>query len=245
MASLVWQFFVGPLIGLAFGGFPTSYIICKLVKGIDPREFGSGSVSTRNVVRVTGTWWWGILNGATDTIKGATACALVEFVVCYNRSGGTYHPNVDYIVALTGLAAIASHCWMPYLGFKGGKGLATMAGILIYLYWPIGPIIFPLTIALLSMYSGFSGVGALWASTLISPLFFIVDRIPNSQIIQPIPHPFLDPIIQDTLFDIPFTILFAFGVVAILMLRHIPEFKKIKAGEAKIWAKLSGDDIMK
>jgi glycerol-3-phosphate acyltransferase PlsY len=242
MASLIWQFFVGPLIGLALGGFPTSYIICKLVKGIDPREFGSGSVSTRNVVRVTGTWWWGMLNGATDTIKGAAACALVEYVVCYNRSSATYHPNVDYIVALTGIAAVASHCWMPYLGFKGGKGLATMGGILIFLYWPLGPLIFPILITLLSMYSGFSGVGAVWASSFISPFIFIIDQIPNAHRIWPVRHPY---ILDDGLFGLAFTVLFAFGIVIVLILRHIPEFKKIKAGDAKIWAKLTGDDIMK
>jgi glycerol-3-phosphate acyltransferase PlsY len=243
MASLVWQFFIGPIIGFALGGFPTSYIISKLVKGIDPREFGSGSVSTRNVVRVTGTWWWGILNGATDFIKGAAACALVEFVVCLNRSAAEYHPNVDYIVALTGLAAVAGHCWMPYLGFKGGKGLGTMCGILFYLYWPIGPLIFPVLIVLLSLYSGFSGVGAVWASTFISPLFFIVDLLsPGSQRVQPIPHPFT---VDDSLYGPAFTIVFAFGIVLILILRHIPEFRKIKQGEAKIWTKLSGDDVMK
>jgi glycerol-3-phosphate acyltransferase PlsY len=242
MASLIWQFFICPIIGFAFGGFPTSYIICKLVKGIDPRTVGSESVSTRNVVRVTGSRWWGILNGVVDTLKGVAACALVEFVVCFNRSGGTYHPNIDYIVALTGLAAVSGHNWMPYLGFKGGKGLATMSGILLYLYWPIGSVIFPI-IGLMSLYSGFSAVGAVWSSTLISPLFFIVDRIPNSQIIQPIPHPFLETGLYP--FDIPFTILFAFGIVIILVLRYLPEFKKIKAGEAKIWQKLSGEDFLK
>jgi glycerol-3-phosphate acyltransferase PlsY len=243
MASLVWQFFIGPIIGFALGGFPTSYIICKLVKGIDPREFGSGSVSTRNVVRATGTWWWGILNGATDTIKGVAACTLVEFVVCLNRSAGEYHPNVDYIVALTGIAAVAGHCWMPYIGFKGGKGLGTMFGILIYLYWPIGPLIFPLAIVLLSLFSGFSGVGALWGVTFISPLFFIVDLIgPGAQKIQPIPHPYT---IDGSGYGIPFAIVFAFGVLLVLILRHIPEFKKIKMGEAKIWTKLSGNDVMK
>jgi glycerol-3-phosphate acyltransferase PlsY len=212
MASLVWQFFIGPIIGFALGGFPTSYIICKLVKGIDPREFGSGSVSTRNVVRATGTWWWGILNGATDTIKGVAACTLVEFVVCLNRSAGEYHPNVDYIV-------------------------------LIYLYWPIGPLIFPLAIVLLSLFSGFSGVGALWGVTFISPLFFIVDLIgPGAQKIQPIPHPYT---IDGSGYGIPFAIVFAFGVLLVLILRHIPEFKKIKMGEAKIWTKLSGNDVMK
>ncbi|NHJ49511.1 MAG: hypothetical protein FK733_17105, partial [Asgard group archaeon] len=140
-------------------------------------------------------------------------------------------------------AAVAGHCWMPYLGFKGGKGLATMGGILIYLYWPIGPLIFPIAIALLSMYTGFSGVGAVWGSTFISPLIFLVDALPESvHIIWPIPHPY---ILDDGNFGLAFAILFALGTVIILMLRHIPEFKKIKAGEAKIWAKLSGDDIIK
>ncbi|MHA1212388.1 MAG: glycerol-3-phosphate acyltransferase [Candidatus Heimdallarchaeota archaeon] len=237
MANLVWQFFVAPLIGFALGGFPTSYIICKLVAGVDPREFGSGSVSTRNVIRATKFFPWGALNGITDTIKGAAACAIVEFTFGYN------HPNLDYIVVLTALAAVAGHCWMPYLGFKGGKGLATMAGTLLYFYWPLGPFIFPILIGLLSVFTGYSGVGSVWAVTFISPLFFIIDLIgPSAQIIQPINHPFLD---DGTGFGIPFTILYSFGILLIIVLRYIPEFKKIKAGEIDVWKKLMSKDVMK
>ncbi|MHA1308369.1 MAG: glycerol-3-phosphate acyltransferase, partial [Candidatus Heimdallarchaeota archaeon] len=55
----IWPFFVSPLIGLLLGSFPTAYIVTKLVAGVDPREFGSGSVSTRNTIRAAGLWPWG------------------------------------------------------------------------------------------------------------------------------------------------------------------------------------------
>lgn len=236
MASIIWQFFVAPIIGLLIGGFPTSFIVCKLTKGIDPRKFGSGSVSTRNAMRAAG-FWWGMLVGATDLIKGATACAIVEYLLARN------HPHLDYLVVLTALAAVAGHCWMPYLGFKGGKGLATMAGTLIFFYWPIGPFIFPLLIVLLSRLSGYSGVGSAWGVSFISPVFFILDLIgPGTQIIQLFPHSYLA---DSSGYGIPFTILYAFGILAIILLRYISEFKKIRSGEAKIWGSLKRDDVMK
>lgn len=234
MASIIWQFFVVPIIGYLFGGFPTSFIICQLVKKIDPRKFGSGSVSTRNTIRAAGFWPWGAIVGSTDLLKGAAACALVEYALFKN------HPYLDYLVALTAIAAVVGHCWMPYIGFKGGKGLATMAGTLAYFYWPLAPIIFPILIGLLSLISGYSGTGAMWGVSFISPGFFILDLIgPGTQIIN-IPHSYL----TDG-YGIPFTIVYSAGVLIVLMLRHIPEFKRIKTGEAEVWKSLKKDEVMK
>ena len=137
MASLVWQFFVGPLIGFLFGGFPTAYIICKLVKGIDPREFGSGSVSTRNVIRATGGFFpWGLVNGFTDMMKGAAACAIVEFAIC------PAHPNLDYIVVLTALAILKTrkNSNINSVMFWSYLGLLTAWNILEYIWgWRLIP----------------------------------------------------------------------------------------------------------
>jgi len=238
MASLVWQFFVGPIIGLAMGGFPTAFIVSKLVAGIDPRKFGSGSVSTRNTIRAAGFWPWGAIVGTTDFLKGAAACAIVEFTF------GWSHPNVDYIVVLTGLAAIAGHCWMPYLGFKGGKGLATMAGVTVFFYWPIGLLIFPILIGLLSLLSGFSGIGAVWGVSFISPLFFLIDEIgPPMFRALFIPHDLT--FLADNLYGFAFSLLYGLGVLLIILLRHLPEFKKIKSGDAEVWSKLTRKDMMK
>ncbi len=132
---------------------------------------------------------------------------------------------------------------MPYLGFKGGKGLATMGGTLLFFYWPFGPFIFPILITLLSLLSGYAGFGSVWGVSFISLLFFIIDLIgPSSQIIQPIPHPYL---LDNSGFGIPFTILYGFGILVIILLRYLPEFKKIKAGKAKVWSQFSSKDVMK
>ena len=243
MVSIFWQFFIAPLIGFAFGGFPTSYIICKLTRGIDPREFGSGSVSTRNVIRATGGLFpWGMLNGSIDFIKGAAACAIVEYALFKN------HPYLDYLVSLTALAAVAGHCWMPYLGFKGGKGLATMGGTLFFLYWPLSPLIFPIMIGLLSRFTGYSGVGSVWAVTFISPLFFILDLIGQGTQIINIPHSYLTDFADigiNSGYGLAFTVLYGLGIVLIISLRYIPEFKKIRAGEIQTWQSLKPSDVMK
>ncbi len=80
MASLVWQFFVGPIIGLAMGGFPTAFIVSKLVAGIDPRKFGSGSVSTRNTIRAAGFWPWGVAGRDTGTKCHPAAAIPADFL---------------------------------------------------------------------------------------------------------------------------------------------------------------------
>ncbi|NHJ40460.1 MAG: glycerol-3-phosphate acyltransferase, partial [Asgard group archaeon] len=118
----IWPFIVSPIIGFLLGGFPTAYIVTKLVTGIDPREFGSGSVSTRNTIRAAGLWPWGTIVYGVDATKGMLAATLVEYAI----------PNTDYTeyyVILAAVFAVVGHCWMPYLGFKGGKGLGTYVGL--------------------------------------------------------------------------------------------------------------------
>ncbi|MHA1171184.1 MAG: glycerol-3-phosphate acyltransferase, partial [Candidatus Heimdallarchaeota archaeon] len=79
--TIIWPFIVSPLIGFLIGGFPTAYIVSKLVAGIDPREFGSGSVSTRNTIRAAGLWPWGVLTFVVDGTKGMIAVAIVEYLI--------------------------------------------------------------------------------------------------------------------------------------------------------------------
>ena len=106
------------------GGIPTGYVIGR-IKGIDIRKFGSGNPGTANVYRTLGKGP-GILTFCIDFLKGFMP-AYIAWQSFYIEAGHWWIP-----VAAGGLA-IAGHIWTPFLRFKGGKGVATAAGVFMAL----------------------------------------------------------------------------------------------------------------
>ena len=104
------------------GATPTSYVAGRVAKGIDLREQGSRNLGATNVYRVLG-WRWAIPVGLIDVAKGAVPVALF---------GSWAHGAAGFPVFL-GLAAVLGHMFSPYVGFKGGKGVATAAGMFLAL----------------------------------------------------------------------------------------------------------------
>ena len=109
-----------------WGAVPTAYLVARYFKGIDIREFGSGNVGATNVMVHVGRWT-GFLQGMFDfAAKGALPVALAGIL--------------DFglaVQAAAGLAAIAGHNWSPYLGFTGGRGVATAIGVVLgFAMWP-------------------------------------------------------------------------------------------------------------
>ena len=123
------------LIGYAFGLFQTAYIYGRL-HGIDIRNYGSGNAGTTNTLRVFGTKA-GLLVLVGDIMK----CILA--VSCLF---GSSHPEMVYLLKLyAAMGAIVGHNFPFYLKFKGGKGIAATAGLILsfhpYLI-PVGVILF-------------------------------------------------------------------------------------------------------
>jgi glycerol-3-phosphate acyltransferase PlsY len=113
----------GLLAGALFyllGAIPFSYLLGRIVKGIDIREHGSGNVGATNVGRVLG-WRYYPLALALDLGKGLAAGLLAR------------HWGLP--IWLAGLAVLG-HDWSIFLGFTGGKGVSTSLGILAVLSWP-------------------------------------------------------------------------------------------------------------
>lgn len=110
------------------GSIPTGYIFAKVLKGIDIRKHGSGNVGATNVFRIVGKAPGAIVL-LLDGLKGFAAVALA--------AGFFYRPsvplNIEYFCILAALAAVAGHIWTIFLGFKGGKGVATSTGALVAL----------------------------------------------------------------------------------------------------------------
>lgn len=112
------------LIGYVFGLFQTAFFIGKM-HGIDIREHGSGNSGTTNALRVLGTKV-GLLVFAGDALKCILAVLVVKLLF------GQSHPEIIHLLGLyTGAGAILGHNYPFYMNFKGGKGIAATAGMVI------------------------------------------------------------------------------------------------------------------
>jgi len=116
-AAILWL-----LAAYLIGATPTSYIAGRLAKGIDLREHGSKNLGATNVYRTLG-WRWAVPVGLIDIAKGALPVALL----------GSWAHGASGFPVFLGLAAVLGHIFSPYLGFKGGKGVATAAGMFLAL----------------------------------------------------------------------------------------------------------------
>jgi len=113
------------VIAAAFllGSIPTGYLVAR-AKGIDIRRHGSGNIGATNVLRTLGKPL-GIFVFVIDALKGFAAVWLTPFLVA--------PPTPEWLPVVAAVAAIVGHNYTPWLGFRGGKGIATSAGVLLAL----------------------------------------------------------------------------------------------------------------
>jgi glycerol-3-phosphate acyltransferase PlsY len=115
--------------GFIAGSIPFGLLVARS-KGIDIRKHGSGNIGATNVLRVVGKPY-GILVFALDFLKG-----LLPVLASLKWFAAATNP--EWLPIATGLAAILGHNYSPWVGFKGGKGIATSAGVLLGLFpWPL------------------------------------------------------------------------------------------------------------
>jgi glycerol-3-phosphate acyltransferase PlsY len=107
--------------GFVAGSLPTGYLMGRALKGIDIRTVGSGNVGATNVFRSVGRGA-GLATLLIDILKG--------FLPVWGALRGL--PS-EAVPLLTGLAAVAGHTWSPWVRFRGGKGVATSAGVFLAL----------------------------------------------------------------------------------------------------------------
>ncbi len=122
------------------GSIPFGYIIAKIIKGVDIRNFGSGNIGATNAARVLGKKW-GILTFFLDFSKGLIAPFLISLII---------KEKIPMFYIFVSLSAIVGHNWSLFLKFKGGKGVATSIGVIagLTLIFPPLVISFFLTIVL-------------------------------------------------------------------------------------------------
>ena len=138
------QLWLCPFLAFLLGSIPFGLIIAR-IKGVNIREHGSGNIGATNVLRVVGKKY-GITCLLLDALKGLVptviAISLIRFEGIQNPmtlsgllpyAGKFPMLTAQVFQVLTGLCAILGHNYSPWVGFKGGKGIATSAGVLIAL----------------------------------------------------------------------------------------------------------------
>ena len=136
------------LLGYTLGSIPFAMILTRLGGAGDLRTIGSGNIGATNVLR-TGRKGLAALTLILDLLKGTAAVLLARHFL----------PGTEIVAAA---AAFFGHLYPVWIGFKGGKGLATYAGILFGLFWPLGLGYGVTWIALLGLtrISSVAGLGA-------------------------------------------------------------------------------------
>jgi len=166
---IILQFLGMMVIGYLVGAIPTGVITGKLTRGIDVREHGSGSMGMTNVMRTVGAKA-GLIVLVVDVLKGAGVVALA-WAVFYSA----HHDMVHWGQMAGGVAAVIGHIWPIYIGFRGGKGIATASGAIMVLSWQVGLICFAvfLLVVLAFRYISLGSIVAAIALVVSMAVFFI------------------------------------------------------------------------
>jgi glycerol-3-phosphate acyltransferase PlsY len=122
------------VLSYLLGALPTGYLLVKLKTGKDVRTMGSGNIGATNVARALGTAWF-VPVFVVDFFKGFVPVFWAAPWVAATWRCGTCPAPIATLAAFCGLCALVGHMWPVYLGFRGGKGVATAGGILFALNW--------------------------------------------------------------------------------------------------------------
>lgn len=155
------------LLSYITGSIPTSIILGKTVKGIDIREHGSGNAGGTNVFRILG-WKPALVVVVIDIFKGWLPPAIYATILFQ----GQPITNIGIVQILCGFAAVLGHTYTIFAGFRGGKGIGTLAGMLLALFpiaLPLCIIVFIITLIL----TGYVSLSSILA-TVALPIILLV-----------------------------------------------------------------------
>lgn len=181
------------LISFLIGSIPNGLIVGKLMRGVDVRQYGSKNIGATNAFRVLGPGP-AILVLITDALKGMAGVYLGQVLI-----------GSSYAQLLGGIAAIAGHNWSIFLGFKGGRGVATGLGVIAVLVPKVTAVVFVVW-AVIVLITRLVSLGSIVAAALVPISMYFFGEKPEILI---------------------------FGIVAALfvIIRHRPNIERLLKGE--------------
>jgi glycerol-3-phosphate acyltransferase PlsY len=165
-----WQMpALAAVLGYVLGSIPFGLVLTALMGGGDLRQIGSGNIGATNVLR-TGRKGLAAVTLILDAAKGAAAVLIGERLL----------PGYGGIIA--GVLAFIGHCYPLWLRFRGGKGVATMLGVSLALYWPVGLVFAVVWLAALAV-TRISSIGGM-AAAISTPIAAVA--LGHQELLQPL-----------------------------------------------------------
>jgi glycerol-3-phosphate acyltransferase PlsY len=146
------------VVAFFVGAIPFGVLVSRAFYGTDLRRSGSGNIGAANALRTLGKRGAASVL-ALDALKGFAP------VLAAAALGGPLPAT------FAALGAVIGHCWSPFLGFKGGKGVATFLGAVIALWWPSG-IAFAIVWLAAVLACGYASVGSMLAALAMAPVLW-------------------------------------------------------------------------
>ena len=166
------------IIGYLLGSLPFGYLIVRITQGADVRETGSGGTGATNVSRRAGKFA-GVVTLLLDAVKGAAAVWVASWILGIPILGEQNDPvltSAYWWIAASGVAAIVGHMFPVWLGFRGGKGVATGVGIFLMLA-PIAVALAGLIFLLIVWRTRYVSLGSIVAAATIPMFIWLQDAL--------------------------------------------------------------------
>ena len=197
------EYLISSAVGFLLGSIPSAYLIVKKTKGINILDSGSGNAGAYNSYEVSNSKFIGLLVLLADTVKG-TVSVLIPILI---------YPDIFITAGLSLLFAVFAHCYNPWLGFRGGRGLATAAGgaILILPFLLLVWIILWVIFYMMKKDISLSNIAATVMALII--LFNTSDMA--------VKYTFLVPENQSTL------VILTTAILVIIFIKHIDPLKEL------------------
>lgn len=192
------------LVSYLVGAIPFAWITARLVKGVDLRREGSGNVGATNAARALGTAWF-VPIFAFDFLKGFAPVAWLAPWVARTWPCPVCPALEISLMAVCGVSALAGHLFPVYLHFKGGKGVATGAGVVFALSWIAG-----------------AAAAGVWAVAFLATRYVSLASVVGAIAL---------PVAQWILVGEAVSLALFVGIAAAIVWRHLGNLRRIARGE--------------
>ncbi|HTW85376.1 MAG TPA: glycerol-3-phosphate 1-O-acyltransferase PlsY [Candidatus Sulfotelmatobacter sp.] len=147
------------VVAFVVGAIPFGVLVSRAFYGTDIRSRGSGNIGAANALRTLGR-------------RGAIAVLALDALKGFAPTLAAYALGGPIAAASAGFAATLGHCYSPFLGFRGGKGVATYFGVLFALWWPAGLAFAAIWVAVV-LTTGYSSVGSMLAAVAMGAVLWL------------------------------------------------------------------------